>query len=665
MGFNRRFERKQKKASDFKDAYGADRAKGVPSEGEIQIGMSTKAMKGLPKSAYSVLADPYEAGLPTSRPYPILTAFNKTVGGSYSGDQNLDGGNVLQYPNSNQSSLLKITDFTRLKIQVNYRYKGMKLSELPSSEGPDDVYVTSGLIDQARSAIAEATSVLSTTTFTQMAIWDYAVETDLPMGSAERTEVTINGETHYLYNNINDVIYACLTYYQLVLQDATNMINWINSFRLKQGCMISRSWNREVAVLNGLFSMFNKKAFLGLLDGICLQFPGEYIDVDWVKQMNMMNSMPSARSDAMFDPVMELQTRCVHPGTFKLYLRSGSDYDLAYDDAEAMTKTCDRNVADNATDPEGPYHKTFWNATDDVMDFMSAQNTMLWARNADGDAQSATQRFNMVKWNLDVITLCLTTFKTKFNDIRDTLDTLSRTGLNTWSKGFRPSITKDTDAPLFNNAIVNDIYKTVMSGADKLTYNEDTKRWRFFSIWNMYNGIPEYDAKVGGCFISMSAKELEIDSDSDNTRAYLPVAFFINTDSAVSDTNPVVYAVTRSGHDIVLTTESVKMSTTAGLKRLVPLPSQSDLYLRVPKLDTVHSGQAKALDDQVKCLLDKTLLQIFGITKSSEQNNVYLVDNDIIAVYQIEIKDITNDSIAYARLTGPFRGAVSEHDEIG
>lgn len=656
MGFNKR--------KDATDTYGEDKAKGIPNEGSLDYGMSTKAMRGLPKSAYSVLADPYEASLPTSKPYPILTTFNKKVGGSYAGGQNLDGGNVLQYPNSTRSSFLKITDFMRLKIDVNYRYKGMRLASLPNTEGPDDVYVTSGLIDQARSAISEATSVLSTTTFTQMAIWDYVIETDLPMGKAKRKAVTIDSETHYVYTNINDVIYAALTFYQLVIQDSANMINWINSFRLKQGVMLDRSWNREVAILNGLFSMFNKKAFLGILDGICLQFPGDYVDVDWVKQMNMMNTMPSARSNAMFDPVLELQTRCVHPSVFKMYIKSGNQYILLFDMNDDFNKNCPQVISDNPSAPSD-WKKTFWNAIDDVMDFMSAQNTMQWARNQNGDSENTTQRFNLVKWNLDVVTLCLTTFKTLFNDIRDTLDTLSRTGLNTWTKGFRPSVTRDTNAPLFDNSIVADIYKTVMSGADTLVYNEDTKRWRFFTLWNMYNGIPEYDAKVGGCFLSMSAKELSIESDSDDTRQYLPIAFFKGTDAAVSSNTPVVYATTRSGHDIVLTTKSVTMANTTGLKRLVPLPSQASLKLRVPYLDTANSGHDKALDDEVKCYLDKTLLQIFNVCESAETGDTYLVDSDIIAIYQVEIQDITNDAIAYARLTGPFKGAVSDHDEIG
>lgn len=76
--------------------------------------ISVKSLKGLHGSSYSVQADPYTAALPGSEPYAVLNVFNKTVGGFYGGDKNIDGGNVQQYANSLRSKFLNFCDFTGL-----------------------------------------------------------------------------------------------------------------------------------------------------------------------------------------------------------------------------------------------------------------------------------------------------------------------------------------------------------------------------------------------------------------------------------------------------------------------------------------------------------------------------------------------------------------------
>lgn len=676
--FKKKNNFKRPKSNDYMDNYSYP-SKGQPKDenaGVVSLGISAKAMKDLPKSSYSVKADPYDSSLPTSRPYNILNGFNKKVGGNYAGEANLDGGNVQQYANSNASKMLKYFDFFRMKIKNNYRYKAAYVERRDPTVLVDNDYQTSGLIDECRQAIAEATSVLQSTTFTQMGIYRYAVETDMAMGKAERKAFTVgtgeHAQTIYLYTNLTDVIYSTLTYYQLVLQNALVLFNWHNSFRLKMGTMIRSSWNRETPTLNSLFGLFKKKSFLSLWDSIALSFPGEYVDTEWAQQVNMLNSVPSRRSDSITDPVLEVQTRNVIPSIFKLWILNDDGEIIGeeplFDAATDFKKACDKSIA-TITEGSGAnvrYYTTYTAAIDHAMDNLSAENTMAWARgNAQFVAEADNAYFNEVKYCLDVVQLCLTTFKTKFNDIREVLDTVSRTGLVTWVKGFRPSVTKDTDVDqLFDNQLINDLYTMIFSGPDVLKFDAATKRWTTFSLWNMYTGIPEYDSKSGGCFLTLSAKKLDPSAadDPDKTLKYLPLMFFYDSTMITENGETFILGVSRTGKQVKVYPEVITMNNNVVLDRLVPLTSQANLQLRVPKIAPISSESADVITGAEKSTLYKTLTQMFGTAKID--NDVSL-DPDILAIYQIQIEDVTNNAIAYARATSPFKGSTGYTDLLG
>lgn len=664
----------RERRSDYMDRLNYDSDATPQKEGEPQVGLSILANKNLNHSTFSITADPYAATNTTSRPYNILARFLKKVGGLYKGNRNLDGGNVQQYANSNMSLFLSCFDYFRMKMQWCYRLRPVirptDVETENTTNGTRDLpYTGSGLIDQCIQAIAEAASVLQSTTFTQMAINHYVIETDMAMGGAER--VTVNYATGFddnlgrtsveAYRDISSVLYATLNYYQIILNDILNLFNWYNSFRLKQGTMIRNSWNRETPALNSLFSLLNKKSFLGLMDSIAMAFPGEYVDKDWATQINLLNAMPSRRSDAMTDPVLELQTRALTPTIFRMYYtdEQGNIIAKIFDASLDFTKKFyDAQQGQEST-------KTLSDAIEEIEDYLSAENIALWARRnvvISGEADNAY--YNEVKYRLDVVQLCITTFKNAFCDVREALDTLSRTGIITWTKGFRPSITKNTDAELFDNQLVNDIFVMTFSGSTNVNFDPDTKRWRTYSIWNMYNGIPEYDAKSGGIFLTLSAKKFNASEDSDGTFKFLPVMFRYD-DTVIGGTAEGVHflACSRNGVEILGKSIEKQLSTEPVYKRLTPLPSQSGLVNRIP----TYFSRTGTITDGHKSMLYKTLTQVFGFSAMPKGDDQYdfALDPDIIAVYQIELEDITNMAIAYARATGPFRGSVDFKDEIG
>jgi len=160
-GRNKGFQRKPRAKDYMDDPTYNDNGKPV-GETEVHNYLSTKALKMLPYSSYAIIADPYDASLPTSRPYPILNAFNRRIGGFYGGNRNIDGGNVQQYPNSLRSKLLAAFDVMKLNLSLQYRYRPIKNANgVPQSVGPDNDYIGSGLIDQCRQASGSSFSVAS------------------------------------------------------------------------------------------------------------------------------------------------------------------------------------------------------------------------------------------------------------------------------------------------------------------------------------------------------------------------------------------------------------------------------------------------------------------------------------------------------------------------
>lgn len=661
MGQPRKFKNSRKDYEDNTSYIHANDLGKPDGEKKLDEMISTKALSNLPHSSYAVQADPYEAALPGSKPYPILMKFNKKIGGSYKGLRNLDGGNVQQYANSTQSTMLKYADFIKATLPVNYRM--LPINMKASNPNNEENYTGKYLIDEQRKSISEAVSVLASTTFTQMEINNYAIVTDMPMGSATTRAITVDGQQVQAYTNLTDVLYATLTYYQIVLQAGLNVFNWHNSMRLKMGTMIRRSWNRETPALNALFGLFKKKSFISFMESMALSFEGEYIDTDEMKQLNMLTLIPSARSNALVDPVLELGIKINRPNTFKIIYRVEDQGSIIFDQDTTMTV----KVKTSATESE---NKNYFDLIDQVLDGMSAETIMEWARNSKTSASDDTNYYNKVKWKIDGINLALTRFKTLMSDVREVLDTMSRTGTNTWEKGFRPTITKDTDAALFDNLIINDIFKIMASSADTVDFDEHTKRWRTYSLWNMYDGIPEYDAYQGGAFLTLSLKNLDYSNDSDNVHCYLPIRFTATDGYTKADASSgTLYdyrqfrAICRDGVEIGFDgLKTVTMYTDTTLARLVPLVSQMDLQLRVPsvKLDNVRITTGH------KSCMYKTLTQIFGLCQVPLVNNTDIsLDPDIIAIYQIELEDITNEAITYARAHAPFRGTMSTVDILG
>lgn len=612
-------------------------ANGKPNhfEGKVSNYLSQKATKDLVATSITFTASPYEAALPNQQPYPILNTPNKRIGAWYVGNKNLDGSNVMQYANSYNTGFLDYPDTFILNVALNYRYIPTKTT-LVNGKLPGQ-----SLVDNVIASIDEVTSRLDSSTFTNLNINRYVVVTSLPMGTnSKTTTITLDGEEREAYYNIADVIYASSMVYQQILQNYTLTFNNYNSFRLKMGEMVRMEFNRNATKLNSYFGLINKASFRSLWNSLAINLYGEYIDMDFMRQVNTMLLTPSRKSESIIDPLLELSGFINLPEDFKLVLISG---------------TTDQPVYTTVFDLKSPEFISFKDHCVDLSNYLSAEATLEWVRGASSNTQTEQARFNNIVSDIESLTRNISYFKKSFIDLRTVFDVFERSGLNNWSKYCRLGVTKDDDCQMFENLLVTDIYKLALSGATEIEFNNTTKRFSTYSMWNIYTGIPDYDVYSGGAFLTFSLKNITLENgDDDYTISYVPVGLELRKNG----NNICCYGCTRKGNQITLSSVTKQMSTDESLKRLVPLSSQSEFDVRVPSF-TLSLNDVNTMS----CCY-RSISSIFGYCMYGNSGKI-LLDPDILAIYQIEIADFTNEMITYSREFAPFKTVSGASRSLG
>lgn len=227
--FNRRKSFKPK-SLNYEDSWGQKDAQKPDDEGDVKTLIAQKAYSGLPRSnsAITPKLDPYTEILPGSYPYALLNRFNRPVGGSYSGDDNLDGGNTKQFLTSESSVFLHAFDSMAMSFDVNYRYLPIKAND--NARGKQ---YTNEMIR----AIDEVISSLNATTYTNLAVNEYTIECDIPTGTFEPDD-----KEKKTYKTSGPAgLYLWLIFYQLILCSVAGAITTFNKARANMGNMMRTS----------------------------------------------------------------------------------------------------------------------------------------------------------------------------------------------------------------------------------------------------------------------------------------------------------------------------------------------------------------------------------------------------------------------------------------
>lgn len=606
------------------------------------LGIDRISRSGLPipGSSISVLADPYAIALPKSDPYALLNRQNVRAGGRYGGKVNIDGGLTNQLISSSSSNFLHVFDSMLMRARVNYRYLPIVSSDTNRGKG---------FVRQMINAIDEIISIAKSTTYTQLAINQYYIKTDLPIdGVSDYNKEYSCGDSNGLY--------ALLIVYQCYLQAFASGFNYFNKFRANQGVMLSSSWDRETPQLNSWFSLVNKNSMINQWKSLAYLLNGEYFDNAWMRQFNLISSLISRKSNSMYDPILEMV--CTHSlPKFSLYVKGLSG------GTSTTTVILDSDTIDN-TVKSYPNEKfanlTFQQLTDELAMKLSINDTLYWVRNSTAYSNETEQdRFTFISNYVDVVTIISGLFKPAMGDLRTMLDTLSRTGVVNWSKSVTLEVLNQLDVPPLYNLTLADMFQTLLSGASSMSYDTTTHRWSTATPWDYWNGIPAYDNQSGGSFLTFSLKTLPTVSGSQGD--YIPILIngFI---SSQADRGGYVYAINRLGTSVELKKATFKASVNATTARLNPL-GFTDFSIQCP----YTSANLSVLD---RSFLMTACLKVFGIFSNGSSNSIsastdLAMSPDLFCFITVEIEDLQNELLTYARTQGPFRVNTNSKSELG
>lgn len=266
-----------------------------------------------------------------------------------------------------------------------------------------------------------------------------------------------------------------------------------------------------------------------------------------------------------------------------------------------------------------------------------------------------------VKTYLSYISRFAAQFSTAMSNLRTFLDKLSQSNMIYWKKGVSFFVDKIQQLEPHYNALLNDVFAATYSGADKITFDNATKRWRAWAFWNKYVGIPEFDRLSGGSFLTFGLRDIQSVA-SDNTpvdfnssSGLIPILF--STDA--NDTSSLI--VTRLGASTGIEKGSItnaNLLTDHYLTRLNVM-NNSTISLKRPLIDITISDTAKKAKFASAALLFIGNVFGYGSTKSRSGSvdviEDTMIDPDYVAFIDLEIEDVSNQMIVYARNYAPFR----------
>lgn len=642
--FKRKFERKPNIAES---AYKDDRFS-APTEPKVTTGSETlqaKAFRDLNNiRVIDVKADPNAEMSFGSYPYTIIGQTSPVVDAKYPGNDNISGNSIVEIQNNtSDSQLMNVFDVAAIVKTINYNY-------LPVETDGQNLAVAGEMIKSIEQAISFGYSTM----LTQLAFTQDEYTSNIPVPS----EYIVEEEGVETYTK-NAQYYAVMIHYQTTLQAMVTPIAKYIELRSLEKEMMRMSFRTEAPLITELMGMFKKASFIAVVNTIGTVAINEYFDVNWYKQINTLTCVPSRKSKGMVDPLLTLVG--IHNIPSLTITKNGNT--TVYDSAEMKS-----GVESVLLDPEdfNFYQKslTFKELITNACKLMNPAYILRFVRlinnsfiepqtgNA-GVCETTSSYVEAVKNYLSYIAKLAAYFSTRMSDVRTFLDKMSNSGMVYWQKGVSFFVDKIEQLEPKYNALLNDVFKATYAGSNVVKYDSNTKRWRAWTLWNKYTGIPEYDRRSGGSFLTFGLRTIS-DKDSDNktvdfegSAGLIPVLFGATTHNII---------VTRTGKTYSITKEDITnetLDTDPYLVRLNPI-NKNNISLKQPKV-TVTTASEKPRARIVSSLL-LFLNNAFGYGKVVYSTTPYrILDQGYVACLDLEIEDVSNQMIVFARNYAPFR----------
>lgn len=571
----------------------------------------------------TVQANPTAEATKSAVPYAIINSTNAVWEADYPGANNTAGNTIPLLANSNKSKLLNNFDIAKVDLVVKYLYSAIRETD-----------INQALNVQLGKSMSEALSKAYSETYIQMPLFNDLITSSMKnCDPLNRTQALI--------------------WYQTMLQNISSVPAKYNLLLSMEQHLKDMSYNRDVSPLDDIFGLLRKNAFRAQITAFSNIITGEYFDLTWFQQVNTLTMVPSRKSDDMRNPLLIIDASHDIP-SLKITTDEPNEADRIVVLDSNNYKVKKPVWMQNPADPNDPKTISFQEAIATVIKLLSPYNVLSWAREVTNGLTDTnpTAYFNNIKFLMEDIRSVMNKFPSDVADIRTVLDIANRAGLNRWKRGVAFEVTRDMNyQPVFNK-LCNDVFINYLASPNSIMYDDTTMRWKFYTLWDEFLGIPKYDRVSGGSFLSFSTRQFESSvTPSTDTKFLVPKLFDIPSTGYSS-----ISALNRQGikANIGFTIYSkTQINNSAIYNRLNPL-SSPDYDQRIPFAD-LSSGYAQIPD--VGSALTMFMNKLFGLGNikiSSTKTNEHL-NAEIICATDIQLDDVSNQLIAFAQAYAPFK----------
>lgn len=575
----------------------------------------------------TVYADPTAQGTKSAQPYAIIDKTNPIVNGYYGDKSTLAGNSFPQILNNTTTRLLNVFDCINLPISLNYLYMNI-----------DGGSHNTAVNIEIEKSIAEALSTTYGQMYTQLPFFTRQISS--PGSPLNNNKMPSNGQNFNQY----------LTWYQTNLQNLGLIPGRYNLLIAMKDALKNMSYNRESNYLNDVFALLQKTSFRGKVASISDAIKGEFFDMKWREQINTLTMVPCHKTNSMSDPLMTLTPIMKVPSI------------LVKDSTGTTTLVDDYTLALNIGTSDVPNYLTLQDAIRQVLDWLDPVSVLVWARQFHNNTTNVTPTayYNNIDLYLDYIKIMANRIEAAGEDIRVVLSVATRANLCNWVQGIKWDVeAKMTYTPVYNK-IVEDVFKSYFASSGALKFDTTTYRWKYYSMWNKYLGIPKFDQRVGGAFLTISTRGIDTGNDTDftNSKYLLPVLFDVSSSKVAT-----MYSRLGTPVNISYTEKNASAITSDKvLNRLNPI-NYPDLVVRIPTIDLTTFTNIP----QVSSPAYQMLANLFGIGMLKVASNSYDVccNSDNICYVDIELDDISNEVIVFAQTRAPFKVYTNKTNTIG
>lgn len=653
-----------------------------PRKGDAGALLDFNMIRELPmaSSAIQTKVDPYASDEGSGSPYRAYNRNCRILNPVYEGNENLDGSSAMQIYNEDQSALLNYFDVVRMSLRTNYRYMSIK----PRMNGSVD-QTNYGLISSMFKAFIEKMEEIEASTFTDISAFSYIVTTSLPTSPDPEHDkiwspyvIKIN---NVIYYTEYAAVFLLMLEYQLIMQRAASVFCSVNKERAYRSHFKTMGYNREASYLAKLWGRFNSGSWLANWTTLATNLEGEWFDLDWLHQTNILAMLLSRKSNSIIDPICDLVVLGEVPTSFKCWSKVTVDDNGTYVFGSVVFDSALLDIASTSgvrvVKPFGTYpisssltSISFDSVCQKLVDYMDPSITCAWARinfqKATGDfsnieVATVQEYSNTITNLLTCLDQAVSYTKACMTNLKKVIGICKRVGINQWARTSL-GIVKGTECDILYNTTVSDLMANYLTGAETVTVNDKTMRWTSYTIFNKYYGIPAYDFKTGGSFVTFSLKNIDANVGSERLR-YVPYLFGYPTTS--SNTNNydfesnTVTAISRYGELIAITTNgNLDPHSNNVYARLAPIGAMDGVRIRIPQnansfpTPTNERGIGSRATVSAFYHLLENLFHLGRVRVSSAYD--YILSSDIMMLTDFEISDLTNMIIAYARSSGPI-----------